>query len=258
MIPVYNEQRVLRENVLRLHRHMVEHVQPDFQITIADNASVDDTPAIGAALARELARVGYLRVGEQGRGRALRAAWSRSGAELLAYMDVDLSTDLSALPGLLDPLRRGEAQLAIGSRLAPGARVTRGVKRELISRGYNRLLRRRLGARFSDAQCGFKAGRRAAIQRLLPKVADQHWFFDTELLYLAQCQGLRIAEVPVHWIEDRDSRVKIVSTIREDLRGIARLRASTRAPANIKKMTGESVSPPRAVTRLLGTQQSSS
>jgi glycosyltransferase involved in cell wall biosynthesis len=167
-----------------------------------------------------------LHLDRKGRGRALRAAWTRSEADVLAYMDVDLSTELSALPSLLIPLLQVRADVAIGSRLAPGAEVTRGLKRELISRSYNALLRLTLGVGFSDAQCGFKAARREVLLPLLERVEDDAWFFDTELLYLAQRSKLAIREVPVRWVEDPDSRVAILATVREDLRGIMRLRSA--------------------------------
>ena len=190
---------------------------------IADNASEDGTAAIGDRLAAELDAVAYVRLTEKGRGRALRRVWSRSDADVLAYMDVDLSTGLEALLPLVAPLISGHSDLAIGTRLARGSRVVRGPKRELISRTYNRLLHLTLRSRFSDAQCGFKAGRAAVVKALLPRVEDQAWFFDTELLVLAERSGLRIHEVPVDWVDDPDSRVDIVRTALEDLRGIARL-----------------------------------
>ena len=146
-------------------------------------------------------------------------------------MDVDLSTDLRALLPLVAPLVSGHSDVAIGTRLARGSQVVRGAKRELISRTYNRILRLTLGARFSDAQCGFKAIRADAARRLLPAVRDEAWFFDTELLVLAQREGLRIHEVPVDWVDDPDSRVDIVRTALDDLRGIARLLAGRAADA---------------------------
>ncbi len=144
-------------------------------------------------------------------------------ARVVSYMDVDLSTDLRALPALLAPLLSGHSDVAIGSRLAYGARVRRGAKREFISRSYNRLLRIVLRARFSDAQCGFKAVRTDALDGLLAEIRDQEWFFDTELLVLAQRRGLRIHEVAVDWVDDPDSRVAILPTALADLRGVGRL-----------------------------------
>jgi glycosyltransferase involved in cell wall biosynthesis len=222
-IPVYNEETALDDSVRRLHSFCVEALPWSFRIVIADNASVDRTPEIGARLAEELEGVDYLRLSEKGRGRALRRVWSRSDADVLAYMDVDLSTGLEALLPLVAPLVSGHSDLAIGTRLARGSRVVRGPKRELISRTYNRLLRLTLRSRFSDAQCGFKAGRAAVVKALLPRVEDQAWFFDTELLVLAERSDLRIHEVPVDWVDDPDSRVAILHTALEDLRGIARL-----------------------------------
>ncbi len=233
VIPVYNEERSLERCVRTLHTHM-RALGLRFAITVADNASTDATLELARRLERELPEVSVAHLERKGRGRALRAAWSASRADVLAYMDVDLSTELSALAPLLAPLLDGTADIAIGTRLAPGARVERCMRRELISRCYNLLLRVRLGATFSDAQCGFKAGRRAVLQELLPAVRDEEWFFDTELLYLAQRARLSIHEVPVAWIEDRDSRVRVIATAREDLRGIRRLRAAARGRARTR------------------------
>ena len=194
-----------------------------FRITIADNASTDDTPRIAGALAAELPDVRVVRLEDKGRGRALHAVWSVSDATVLAYMDVDLSTDLAALAPLVAPLVSGHSDLAIGTRLGRGSRVVRGARREVISRCYNLLLRSTLAARFSDAQCGFKAIRADVAAELLPYVKDTGWFFDTELLVLAQRSGLRIHEVPVDWIDDPDSAVDVLATAIADLKGIARL-----------------------------------
>src|SRR3954447_1356338 len=227
VVPVHNEERALALSIRRLHRFLSAEFPFSWRIVIADNASTDITPDIAGVLARELPRVTTIRLEQKGRGRALRAAWSASDARVVCYMDVDLSTALRALLPLFAPLLSGHSDVAIGTRLAHGARVVRGPKRELISRGYNRLLHATLRARFSDAQCGFKAARTAVLRDgLLDAVRDDGWFFDTELLVLAQRRGLRIHEVPVDWVDDPDSRVHIVRTAWEDLRGIARLAAA--------------------------------
>ena len=223
VVPVHNEHAILARTVRRLHRFLSDGFPFSWRIVVADNASTDGTPFVAADLAGALPGVTHLRLDRKGRGLALREAWSRSDARVVSYMDVDLSTDLRALLPLVAPLLSGHSDVAIGSRLAHGARVVRGPKRELISRGYNRLLHTTLRARFSDAQCGFKAVRRDALDGLLPAVRDDAWFFDTELLVLAQRRGLRIHEVPVDWVDDPDSRVDIVRTAIEDLKGIARL-----------------------------------
>src|ERR1700678_2420848 len=224
VVPFRNEEGDLAPSTRRRVASLLESFPFTARATIADNGSTDATWEIAAGLARELAEVRAVQLELPGRGRALRAIWSQSDAEILAYMDVDLSTDLDALLPLVAPLLSGHSDLAIGTRLAPGARVVRGAKRELISRSYNLLLRAALRNAFSDAQCGFKAVRTDIARLLLPLVDDEAWFFDTELLVLAERSGLRIHEVPVDWIDDADSRVDIVSTALGDLRGIWRLR----------------------------------
>jgi putative flippase GtrA len=223
VIPVYNEERDLGPCVRHLHDYLTAHFPYRFRITIADNASTDDTLLIAQELADMLPEVTVIHLARRGRGRALHAVWSTSDAAILAYMDVDLSTDLAALSPLVAAILSGHSDLAIGSRLARGAQVVRGPKRELISRGYNLLLRGTLAARFTDAQCGFKAIRADVARRLLPHVGDTGWFFDTELLVIAQRSGLRIHEVPVDWVDDPDSRVDLRATIIGDLKGILRL-----------------------------------
>jgi glycosyltransferase involved in cell wall biosynthesis len=223
VVPVYNEHAVLTTSIERLHAYLSEEFPFSWRIVIADNASTDDTLAIAHGLADALPGVDVLHLPRNGRGRALRAAWSSSDSKIVAYMDVDLSTDLRALLPLVAPLLSGHSDLAIGTRLAPGAHVSRSAKREFISRSYNHLLRGALRARFSDAQCGFKAVRTEVARDLLPAIGDDAWFFDTELLVVAQRRGLRIHEVPVDWVEDPDSRVDIAATAWGDLRGVARL-----------------------------------
>ncbi len=223
VIPVYNEEVDLGLCVRRLHAYLRAGFPFTARITIADNASTDATLAAAELLAAELDGVAVLHLDAKGRGRALRTAWESSDAAVVAYMDVDLSTDLNALLPLIAPLVSGHSDLAIGTRLDASARVVRGPKREVISRCYNLLLRTTLRAGFSDAQCGFKAVRTDVARELLPLVRDGEWFFDTELLVLAERAGLRIHEVPVDWIDDPDSRVDIVDTARKDLRGIWRL-----------------------------------
>src|SRR3954463_8006584 len=223
VVPVHNEETDLEPCLRRLHAHLSEQLPYPFRITVAENASTDGTVAVARRVAAELAGIEVLVLPEPGRGRALRTAWLHSDAAVLVYMDVDLSTDLAALLPLVAPLISGHSDMAIGTRLSPSSRVVRGAKREVISRSYNLLLRRTLATSLSDAQCGFKAIRADVAQRLLPLVEDSGWFFDTELLVLAERAGLRIHEVPVDWIDDPDSRVDIVQTAKADLAGIVRM-----------------------------------
>jgi glycosyltransferase involved in cell wall biosynthesis len=223
VVPVKNEEHDLAPSVTRLVGYLRTAFPFTARVTIADNGSTDGTWREACALEARFPEVRAVHLSLPGRGRALHQVWSSSDAEVLGYMDVDLSTDLNALLPLVAPLLSGHSDVAVGSRLANGSRVVRGLKREVISRSYNLLLRMTLGVRFSDAQCGFKAIGAFQARQLLPLVEDRDWFFDTELLVLAERAGLRIHEVPVDWIDDADSRVDILATALGDLRGIARL-----------------------------------
>jgi glycosyltransferase involved in cell wall biosynthesis len=223
VVPVYNEAAHLAQRVTELRAFLNSSFPFRALVTIVDNASTDDTYAVATELAAVTSGVAVMHLPRKGRGYALRAAWSTSAAPVVAYMDVDLSTSLPALLPLVAPLLSGHRDVSIGSRLARGAHVVRGPKRELISRGYNLLLKLTLRGGFSDAQCGFKALTREAAQRLLPLVEDNEWFFDTELLVTAERLGLRVGEVPVDWVDDPDSRVHIVSTAADDLHGVWRM-----------------------------------
>jgi glycosyltransferase involved in cell wall biosynthesis len=209
VIPCYNEERVLAQSVERLSAWCDEHLPYAWRIIIADNASTDGTLAVAQRLAAEHPdEVGYVHLDRKGRGRALRAAWSRSEADAMCYMDVDLSTGLDAILPLLGGVADEGCAVAYGSRVAKRADIERSFLREVNSRAYIALIKLLFRTRFSDAQCGFKAISREAARALLPRVRDEEWFFDTELLVLAEKSGHRLKEVPVRWVEDPDSRVK--------------------------------------------------
>ena len=252
VLPVYNEEADLERAVLRLHRFLTTSFPFTFRITIVDNGSTDRTWSVAQSLRGRLPDVRAVHLDAKGRGRALRAVWSASDADVVAYMDVDLSTDLTALLPLVAPLLSGHSDVAIGTRLARAANVVRGPKREIISRCYNLLTRLTLAARVSDAQCGFKALRADRARQLLPLTEDNSWFFDTELLVLAERAGLRIHEVPVDWVDDPDSRVEIVPTAIADMRGIVRLRRRLRRglPSQAALAGRRSSRAPAASTRL--------
>jgi glycosyltransferase involved in cell wall biosynthesis len=228
VIPVYNEERDLAPNITKLRDFLVQSCPYRWRVVIANNASTDRTLEIAQALAEQYpGEVTYIHLEEKGRGRALKRAWLASTADVVCYMDVDLSTSLRHLMPLVEPIFAGRYHIAIGSRLMPGARVTRQLKREVISRAYNLIIKLMFPRRrFSDAQCGFKALSRQAVQDLVPYIQDNHWFFDSELLLRAEQCGYKIWEVPVEWIEDLDSRVKIIPTAIEDLKGLWRVRTT--------------------------------
>jgi glycosyltransferase involved in cell wall biosynthesis len=225
VIPVYNEERDLEKSITTLRGFLVQNGQRwRWKIVVADNASIDRTLAIARELtARWPGEVDVVHLDQKGRGRALRRAWTESDADAVCYMDVDLSTELRFLPPLLDALLTN-ADVAFGSRLAPGADVERGFKRDVISRSYNQIIKLFFWHNFWDAQCGFKGVTRQVVREILPLVQDQAWFFDTELLLIAEKNGYRLKEIPVRWVDDPDSRVKIFKTAWEDLKGLWRLR----------------------------------
>ncbi|WP_281170361.1 bifunctional glycosyltransferase family 2/GtrA family protein [Amycolatopsis nigrescens] len=234
VVPVYNEQRALPGCIQVLRDFLDSELLVEWRITVVDNASTDGTLEVAEALAEEIPELRVRHLDRKGRGLALRTAWGESDADVVVYMDVDLSTGLDALVPLVAPLINGHSDLAIGSRLAPGARTLRGPRRELISRCYNALIRFSHGARFSDAQCGFKAARTDVVKPLLEHIEDDAWFFDTELLLLAEHNGLRIHEVPVDWVEDVDSRVQVAKTAKDDIRGLVRVaRAKAKGTATV-------------------------
>ena len=226
VIPCLNEERTLPVSIRRLHRFMsTELAHCDWHIVIADNGSTDATLEIAAALSEEFPRVRFVRLDQRGRGRALRRAWTESAADVVAYMDVDLSTDLTHLPPLIAAINDHQFHIAIGSRLLSDSRVVgRTAKREITSRGYSFLFRSMFFTSFRDAQCGFKAVSRQVADDLVPLVNDNGWFFDSELLILAQKCGYRICELPVQWTDDPDSRVRIIRTAWEDVKGLLRLK----------------------------------
>ena len=223
VLPVFNEAADLATSLDRLRAYLTARFPFTWLITIADNASTDGTAEIAAELGRRFPDVEFLHLDQKGRGRALRTTWAQSASPVVAYMDIDLSTDLDALLPMVAPLASGHSDIAIGSRLLAGASVARGPKRELISRCYNLMLRAMFATQVRDMQCGFKAARTEVVRELLPAVEDQGWFFDTELLLLAERNGLRIHQVPVDWVDDPDSRVNIGQTVRDDLRGALRI-----------------------------------
>ena len=224
VIPVYNEEHVLADSVAKLRKFLAEGFPHQYRIVVADNASTDDTLEVAQRLAQTHPDVASLHIPQKGRGRALRAAWLTSPADILSYMDVDLSTDLVAFPPLIEAIASEGYDIAIGSRLARGADIRRSLRREVTSRTYNVMIKGLFFTRFSDAQCGFKAASRRAVQELVPLIENNEWFFDTEMLILAEKAGYRIKEIPVRWLEDPDTRVNVPKTVWEDVRGLLRLR----------------------------------
>ena len=228
VIPVLNEEMSLPRCIERLVGFLESDDCPswDWRITVADNGSTDRTPEVSRELSEAEPRVSSTRLEQRGRGRALKLAWSASTADVRCFMDVDLSTGLDSLPQLVAAISEDGYDIAIGSRLMPDSKVVgRTLKREVTSRSYNALIRILFPRKtFRDAQCGFKAVSPEVCRDVLPLVENTGWFFDTELLLLSLRAGYRIKEIPVHWEDDPDTRVRILTTAMEDVRGLLRVR----------------------------------
>ena len=223
VIPVFNEEKTLPRNIVILADYLKANLRNPWQIIIADNASTDNTRSVSETLCTRYSGINYLHIPQKGRGRALKAAWLDSTADIVSYMDVDLSTDLSHFPKLVESLEEGY-HLAIGSRLSKESKITRSFRRGFISRTYNLMIKSMFFTGFPDAQCGFKAMTRETARTLLPKIKNNNWFFDTELLIIAAKGGFQISSLPVKWDDDPDSTVNVAGTATEDIKGLFRLR----------------------------------
>jgi glycosyltransferase involved in cell wall biosynthesis len=224
-VPVYNEERELEKNITILYEFCRKNLTSyNWHITIADNASTDNTPLIASAIEKSNPEISHFRLEQRGRGRAVKRVWVESEKDLCVYMDLDLSTDLIHLPKLLWALQHNY-DVAIGSRLAKGAKVEgRTLLRELTSRVLNFFfIQFFFHTHFTDAQCGFKGVTRQIVENLIPKIKDNDWFFDGELLIIAEKGGYKIYEEPVHWVDNPGSTVRLISTIWGDLMSIKRL-----------------------------------
>jgi glycosyltransferase involved in cell wall biosynthesis len=224
-LPVYNEEACLRDSVTRLRKYLIDsRFRYSWKIVILNNASTDRTLDVAKALSCEFKDVEYINLTKKGRGRALREAWIRSKARVCSYMDIDLSTDLRAFPRMIDAVLKDGYDIATGSRLLKGSKIKRSLKREILSRVYILLLKVWLGINFKDAQCGFKAVSTRIRKEVLPRVLDQEWFFDSELMFKAQRYGYRIKEIPITWVEDPGSTVRVYKTVKNYLLSMLRIK----------------------------------
>lgn len=225
VIPIYNEEEELERNIKKLHSNLAKNLSCyNWHITIADNASTDKSLKIAKRLSQKLNNVGFIHLDKKGRGRAVKRAWKESKAKIVSYMDIDLSTDLSNFPPLIEALVKKGYHIGIGSRLLPKSEViNRTLKREILSRGYNILIKLMFGTSFSDAQCGFKAVKREVVANILPHIQDNAWFFDSELLIIGEKIGYKIYQEPVRWIDSPGSTVRVLPTVYGDLAGLWRL-----------------------------------
>jgi glycosyltransferase involved in cell wall biosynthesis len=224
VIPIYNEEAELESSITKLHSFLVKNLKSyNWHITIADNASTDRSLSVAKKISSSISSVGYFHLGFKGRGRAVKTVWSKSKADLLMYMDVDLSSDLKSIKPLLDSLTT-DSDIAIGSRLLAKSKVVgRTLRREILSRGYNLIIKTFFGIKFSDAQCGFKAVTRKVMRELIPNIKDNAWFFDSELLIVGEKMGYTIHEEPVLWIDNPGSTVRVLKTVYGDLEGLWRI-----------------------------------
>lgn len=224
VLPVYNEEKILKKNVLRLMSFLKNNIRQNWKIIISNNGSTDRTINIAKELAAKHTEIGYLDLSEKGKGRAIREAWLQSDANIVSFMDIDLSSDIRFFPDLISSIIKEEYDIVIGSRILKGAQVKRSIKREFASRFYNLLLKFVFRTKIYDTHCGFKAMKKNAADDILPETENQKFFFDTELLIIAEKKGYKIKEIPIKWIEDSESKVKTISLGIKYLLGIIQLR----------------------------------
>ncbi len=206
ILPAYNEEKNL-ENAVRAAGKELEGA--DYEIIIAEDGSSDRTPEIAERLSKKFARVLWLHSDKKlGRGRALCNAFSQARGKFVAYMDVDLATNPGHLKQMLEELEKG-TEVVVGSRYLHESNSKRAPIRLVLSKGFNSIVKIMLGSEISDHQCGFKGFRKSAALELCSLARDSHWFWDTEVLVLAQRKGMKIVELPVEWHEDRKGETKI-------------------------------------------------
>ncbi len=216
VIPAYNEEKILADTTSKLYNFCGNNLKDDWQLVIVNNKSTDKTTTIAKSLAGKYNQISYLYLDKKGKGRAIRAGWLKDLADIYCFMDADLATDLSALPSLIQEIKNGY-DLVIGSRFCPQSKVKRSLSRRLISKFYRLVLKIIFKTKIKDVPCGFKAISSKVKKELLPQVKNEEWFFDSELVILAEKQGYKIKEIPVTWTEprqkDNKSRVKILPII---------------------------------------------
>lgn len=231
VIPTLNEATVIEKNlqtVILSFSSLLKNYE--WQILVADNGSTDDTVALVQKLAAAEPKLTVWHTDKKGRGQALRTVWLNNEADIYAYMDADLATDLAFVPLLFQTLDK--ADIAIGTRLQKKSKTSRSFFRELSSRVYNTLVRQIISLKISDTQCGFKAIKKEVAQKILPLTTHEGWFFDTELLALANLFSFKIKELPVQWNETPDGRrkssVKVLATAWDDIVHLIKLRKKIR------------------------------
>lgn len=207
VIPAFNEESVLKQSVLKIFDFCESNLPDAYQIIIADNKSTDQTAKIGRALAQRLRPVDYLYVGLKGKGAAIRSGFSKYSADIYCFMDADLATDLSALPLLIKGINQGW-DVVIGSRFAKESKVRRSLPRKIFSWGYHAIAKIFLNLKIKDLPCGFKGINQKVKENVLPQVRNNEWFFDSELVVLAEKQGYKIKEIPISWSDPRKGRDK--------------------------------------------------
>ncbi|MBD3359736.1 MAG: glycosyltransferase [Candidatus Buchananbacteria bacterium] len=212
-LPVYNEEKVLEKSVLKLYNYFKNNIKDDWQIVIVNNASIDKTKKVADSLAQKFLKVDSLNLEDKGRGNALKNVWQKYEADIYAYCDIDLATDIFAFKKLFNSIINGSANIAIGARYIKGSQTKRTLNRLIYSKVYIFLVRLFFPTKIKDFQCGFKAVDKKTVSEILPLVKDKEWFFDTELLLIAEKNDFKIKEIAVQWKENPETKVKFIRTI---------------------------------------------
>ena len=220
-IPTYNEGKIIEKNIDKLF-NFLDNSKLDYNVTIANNASKDNTLIIAKKLARKYKKLIVYHTDKPGRGNALKEVWKKSKADILCYMDADLSTDLPHLNSMVELFPKYD--IVLGNRLSKYSRTNRRIYRTLLSKGYNKIAKYILRIKTNDLQCGFKGIKKKVFMDIVNYTSDDNWFFDSQLIVWGEKKGYKIAEIPIKWIERKASKVKIRSTVTNYLKNLWKLR----------------------------------
>lgn len=206
-VPAYNEEKILEENILRLHNFLKKNIR-DYKIIILDSSSKDKTPEISKRINKKFKKILYLNNEKRGKGIAIKEASLKMNSDFYSFIDIDMPINLEEYVRIIKKVIDGETDICIASKYVRGSVYNRPLKRVVASKAYNLISRIFLGLPIRDVFVGVKAWNKKVNCVVWPDVKDERWFFDMEFLYHSDKKGFKILEMPVTYKETRaDSRL---------------------------------------------------